>query len=90
MPVELKNLKCVKQTVDFPQRPLAELELLDHIHGCVILQPENGTPFHNFGYWDRKIMKKNKIIAIIHLSSLISPLIIPLFIFNFSLLSSVL
>ena len=52
MPVELKNLKCVKQTADFPKRPLDELELLDHVHGCVILQPENGTPFHNFGYWD--------------------------------------
>jgi hypothetical protein len=52
MPVELKNLKCVKQTADFPKRPLAELELLDHVHGCVILQPENGTPFHNLGYWD--------------------------------------
>jgi hypothetical protein len=52
MPVELKYLKCVKQTTDFPQRPLADLELRDHVHGCVILQPENGTPFHNFGYWD--------------------------------------
>ncbi|QDV29459.1 hypothetical protein Spb1_13650 [Planctopirus ephydatiae] len=52
MPVELKNLKCVKQTMDFPNRPLAELELLDHVHGCIILQPEGGTPFHNFGYWD--------------------------------------
>lgn len=52
MTVELKNLKCVKQTTDYPQRPLAELELLDHVHGCIVLQPENGTPFHNFGYWD--------------------------------------
>ena len=52
MPVELQNMQCVKQTVDFPKRPLAELEVLDHIHGCVVLQPENGTPFHNFGYWD--------------------------------------
>jgi hypothetical protein len=50
MPVELKNLKCVKQTAAFPERPLDELELLAHVHGSVILQPENGTPFHNFGY----------------------------------------
>lgn len=54
MSVELKNLQCVKQTVgaNFPRRPLSELELLDHIHGCIVLQPDNGTPFHNFGYWD--------------------------------------
>ena len=38
--------------MDSPRRPLAELEVLDHIHGCVVLQPENGTPFHSFGYWD--------------------------------------
>lgn len=52
MPIELKNLKCVKQTPGFPKRPLAELELLDHVHGCVILQSREGTKFHNFGYWD--------------------------------------
>ena len=52
MPVELQNMQCVKQTTDFPHRPLAELEVLDHIHGCIVLQPANGTPFHNFGYWD--------------------------------------
>lgn len=54
MSVELKNLQCVKQTVgeNFPRRPLSELEVLDHIHGCIVLQPDNGMPFHNFGYWD--------------------------------------
>lgn len=54
MSVELKNLQCVKQTVgeNFPRRPLSEIEVLDHIHGCIVLQPENGTPFHSFGYWD--------------------------------------
>ncbi len=52
--VELKKLECVKQNVgtNFPRRPLSELELLDHIHGCIVLQPDHGTPFHSFGYWD--------------------------------------
>lgn len=54
MPVELQNLQCVKQIVgeNFPRRPLTELEVLDHIHGCIVLQAESGTPFHSFGYWD--------------------------------------
>jgi hypothetical protein len=52
MPVELKNLRCVKQTVDFPHRPLNELSLLDHVHGCILLTLNNGTPLYSFGYWD--------------------------------------
>ncbi|MCE9605810.1 MAG: hypothetical protein K8U03_13020 [Planctomycetia bacterium] len=52
MPVELRDLACIKQTPNFSRRPLTELELLDHIHGCLIIQPNRGTPFHNFGYWD--------------------------------------
>lgn len=54
MAVELRNLQCVKQaaSANFARRPLSELELLDHIHGSIVLQPDNGTPFHNFGYWD--------------------------------------
>jgi hypothetical protein len=54
MTVELKNLQCVKQSADagFSRRPLSELELRDHIHGSIVLQPDKGTPFHSFGYWD--------------------------------------
>ena len=52
--VELKDLHCIKQSLPPGEqnRPLAELDVMDHIHGCLIIRPDGKNAIHNFGYWN--------------------------------------
>ena len=52
--VELKDLHCVKSSLPHGEqnRPLSELDVMDHIHGCLVFRPDGENAIHNFGYWN--------------------------------------